>query len=249
MTQAFNLSQLANKVNTSGQLDVATGVTGTLPTENLPTVPPNKGGTGLTSVGTAGNVLTSNGTTWVSQAAGGSAPLVNAYTSPTTWTKPATLKGIKVTVVGGGGAGGAGATAFTPTGNTSIAGGGGGGGGFSQEWIPAPSIPGPVAVTAGTGTNSFGSFLSATGGSAGGAATPTAAGVPSAGGAGSGGNINANGSFGSQIGQLGGISLMSTGAFGSAAVGNNYGGGGMGRLGPGAGGAGGTGLVLVEEFY
>ena len=29
MTQAFNLSQLANKVNSSGLLDVATGVTGT----------------------------------------------------------------------------------------------------------------------------------------------------------------------------------------------------------------------------
>jgi hypothetical protein len=35
MTQAFNLSQLANKVNTSGQLDVSTGVTGTLPVANL----------------------------------------------------------------------------------------------------------------------------------------------------------------------------------------------------------------------
>jgi hypothetical protein len=35
MTQAFNLSQLANRVNTSGQLDVATGVTGTLPVANL----------------------------------------------------------------------------------------------------------------------------------------------------------------------------------------------------------------------
>lgn len=60
MTQAFNLSQLANKVNTSGQLDVSTGSTGTLPVAN--------GGTGVTSAGASGNVLTSNGSAWVSSA-------------------------------------------------------------------------------------------------------------------------------------------------------------------------------------
>jgi hypothetical protein len=60
MTQAFNLSQFANKVNTSGQADLTTAVTGTLPVAN--------GGTGITSAGSNGNVLTSNGTAWVSQA-------------------------------------------------------------------------------------------------------------------------------------------------------------------------------------
>jgi hypothetical protein len=60
MTQAFNLSQFANKVNTSGQADLTTAVTGTLPVAN--------GGTGVTSAGTNGNVLTSNGSAWVSQA-------------------------------------------------------------------------------------------------------------------------------------------------------------------------------------
>jgi hypothetical protein len=58
MTQAFNLSQFANKVNTSGQADLTTAVTGTLPKGN--------GGTGLTTSGTSGNVLMSNGTDWVS---------------------------------------------------------------------------------------------------------------------------------------------------------------------------------------
>jgi hypothetical protein len=58
MTQAFNLSQFANKVNTSGQADLTTAVTGTLPKGN--------GGTGLTAPGTSGNVLMSNGTDWVS---------------------------------------------------------------------------------------------------------------------------------------------------------------------------------------
>ena len=58
MSQAFNLSQFANKVNTSGQADLTTAVTGTLPQGN--------GGTGLTTPGTSGNVLMSNGTDWVS---------------------------------------------------------------------------------------------------------------------------------------------------------------------------------------
>jgi hypothetical protein len=60
MTQAFNLSQFANKVNTSGQADLTTAVTGTLPVAN--------GGTGITSAGSNGNVLTSNGTVWTSAA-------------------------------------------------------------------------------------------------------------------------------------------------------------------------------------
>jgi hypothetical protein len=87
MTQAFNLSQLANKVNTSGQVDVSTGLTGTISSSNLPTTTVDKGGTGATTLtannillgngtsavqfvapGTAGNVLTSNGTTWSSSA-------------------------------------------------------------------------------------------------------------------------------------------------------------------------------------
>lgn len=58
MSQAFNLSQFANKVNSSGQADLTTAVTGTLPQGN--------GGTGLTTPGTSGNVLMSNGTNWVS---------------------------------------------------------------------------------------------------------------------------------------------------------------------------------------
>lgn len=47
MTQAYNLSQLANKVNTSGQLDVSTGVTGTMAIAN--------GGTGGSTQQTALN--------------------------------------------------------------------------------------------------------------------------------------------------------------------------------------------------
>lgn len=61
MTQAFNLSRFANKVNTSGQADASTAFTGTISTANLPTIPTTLGGTGLTTVGTNGQVIKSNG--------------------------------------------------------------------------------------------------------------------------------------------------------------------------------------------
>jgi hypothetical protein len=79
MTQAFNLAQLANNLNTLGQLDATDGLTGVISVVN--------GGTGQSSLAannvilgngtsgvqavapsTNGNVLTSNGTTWQSAA-------------------------------------------------------------------------------------------------------------------------------------------------------------------------------------
>lgn len=144
MTQAFNLSQLANNVNTSGQLNAAAGLYNQLPTAN--------GGTGRNTVtagrilvgagasamteltgGATGEVVTWNGTAWASAAgAGGAAPVLNVYTTPGTWTKPATVKGIKVTVVGGGGTGGTASVNAVPgPANRSAGAGGGGGGGTS----------------------------------------------------------------------------------------------------------------------
>lgn len=91
MTQAFNLAQLANNLNSAGRLDATDGLFGVLPVSN--------GGTGQSSLtannvllgngtngfqvvapGTSGNSLISNGTTWVSglpsklSTANGSAP-------------------------------------------------------------------------------------------------------------------------------------------------------------------------------
>lgn len=60
---ASNTETLTNKTingsnNTITNVSLTSGVTGTLPIAN--------GGTGLTSAGAEGNVLTSNGTAWVS---------------------------------------------------------------------------------------------------------------------------------------------------------------------------------------
>jgi hypothetical protein len=95
MTAAFNLSQLANNLNTSGQLDATDGLVGSVPVAN--------GGTGRSSLtganvllgngtgavnfvapGAAGNALVSNGSTWTSagidklSTASGSAPSFSA---------------------------------------------------------------------------------------------------------------------------------------------------------------------------
>jgi len=76
MTQAFNLAQLANNLNTAGQLDATDGLVGVLPVGN--------GGTGRSTL-TANNVLLGNGTTAVQQIAPGSSN--NVLTSDgTTWS-------------------------------------------------------------------------------------------------------------------------------------------------------------------
>ena len=226
---------------------------GTLSADRLPTVPTTKGGTGLTSIGSAGQVLTvaSPGSALeFADAGGGGGYEMTLYTSPATYAPPADLVAVKVTVVGAGGSAG-----------TSIRedqAGRGGNGGAAFEYIPAASIPGPVSVTAGTGTSSFGAFVSATAGSnstpASGSPTPNA--NP---GSGSGGQYNsqtfpANYDFvplgmgaKAQQGNYGG---------GTGPQGFQHGGGaGAGRPpAPGSntvtpGGQGAPGVVIVEEFF
>lgn len=207
--------------------------------------------------------------------------ITTIYTSPASWTKPATLKGVRVTVVAGGGSG-----AQMPVTNLYTGGNGAAGIGF----FSAPSIPGPVTVTIGAGgapsagttgssappgnagnTSSFGSLISATGG--GGAInTPAAA-------AGAGGSItpsstvigiNGNeGSFFAAQNAAATSNAYTAGAVGfglgmggaSATTGGmgykpfiGYGGGGASIIAsnPASGrstGAGGPGVIIVEEFY
>ena len=273
MTQAFNLSQLANNVNTTGQLNAAAGLYNQLPVANggtgAATLTANavligNGTSAVTAVAasTTGNVLTSNGTTWVSQAASGGAPIVTIYSAPATWTKSPTLKAVKVTLVSGGGSGG---VAITSAGSRFASGGGGGAGG--NGYFTAPSIPGPVSVSVGSGgagqatgqtpgnaggTSSFGALISATGGGAG-TFTPTS-GQPG----GSGGAITTSPTVIGTPGLPGSATSNSSSPGGNAWL--NWGVGGI-FIGYGAGSnagisgtptsssAGKNGFVIVEEFY
>ena len=184
------------------------------------------------TVGTAGSAITSDGTNAYWATKGISNVTSQTFVAPGTWTKPSTVVAIKVTVVGGGGSGGG----IVP----SNGGNGGGGGGTAIRYLQAPAIPGPVAVTAGAGTNSFGAFASATAGAVGAPGTPGGNG-----GVGSSGNINIGGSDGyissGASGGAGGSSTMGGGGVNSSA-GGNYGGGGS------SGGAGAPGIVIVEVY-
>lgn len=184
MTAAFNLAQLANNLNTSGQLDATDGLTGSVPVAN--------GGTGLATLtannvilgngtsaptfvapGASGNVLTSNGTTWQSGSATFGAFKYNLYTSGTaTWTAPAGVSRVKVICIAGGGGGGGGD-------NDSPGGNGGFGGIAIGIYTVTPGTGYSVVVGSGGaannigngsagGNSSFGSTIcSATGGAGG----------------------------------------------------------------------------------
>lgn len=251
-----------NIVSLTTPLGAASGGTG------LSTITANSVmlGNGISTVqtvapSTSGNVLTSNGTTWSS--ARSLIPTIQAFTSSGTFTIPASVTKVKVTVVGGGGGG---RSATNSTGQ-----GGGGAGGAAIEVITGLTPGGTVTVTVGAGgaantdggTSSFGAYCSATGGlspasgtgPAGGAGgTATGGDINFTGGAGGGGN-GVTGTVGGSAGNGGssifggaGLGAGSTNAVNTAGAGasGTGGGGGGGCGGPGTGGAGGSGIVIVE---
>jgi hypothetical protein len=148
---------------------------------------PSSGGTGLNASGTAGNVLTSNGTAWVSQAAAafdsGTVMLFGQTAAPTGWTKDTSNfnnSGLRI-VTGTASSGGSVdfTTAFasqTPSGTVSVS-GSAGNTTLSTPLIPAHShtfpfsnVSGgaaPFARVPGTSGGAFGNFSTANAGGGG----------------------------------------------------------------------------------
>lgn len=187
---------------------------------------------------------------------------IQVFTTSSGWAVPQGVVRARVRVVGGGG-GGAGSTAAQ-------AGGGGGAGGYAEgivSLVPGQTVPVAVGVggaggAAGAsgvagGTSSFGTMISATGGLGGVFSASSPAGA--IGGLGSGGQINLPGGQGTD-GQPNGNGWGGNGgasAFGGGGRGFDGGtpnvslppgaGGGAPYGGTvGAGGSGGTGIVIVE---
>jgi hypothetical protein len=248
---AASLTQVLN-INTSGAIGVGSSA----------------------SFGTSGQVLTSGGSgaapTWATAGGGGFTTMVT-YTSSTTWTVPAGITKVKVTVTGGGGGGGSSGNSRTGT--------GGAAGGTAIKYLT--TTPGAViTVTIGAGGTSTGaaagtaggtstfSTVSATGGTGGsGGSSNGDAASAQLGGIGSGGDVNLRGgrstgggftySSGVSQGTDGGNSIYGGAGGGCSAqqviandagtdAGVGSGSGGGGGASSVNGGAGGSGRIVIE---
>lgn len=193
----------------------------------------------------------------------GSAPILRVYATPGTftWNRPSGLRWIKVRVQAGGGSG-----AFRGSAGQA---GGAGSGGYGERIIQASLLSATVTITVGAGgatpstsgttlpgntggASSFGAFVLTNGGLGGGNGSQN----------GTGGNVGTGGDV-NMPGQAGGIANASSsgyggnspfgGAGGSPVLSGNgvagvFGGGASGPW-SGVGGAGGNGIVTVEEIY
>jgi hypothetical protein len=196
-TLSFAATSLTSGV--TGTLPIANGGTGTtsttfanLTTNVTGTLPVANGGTGAATLAannvilgngtsavqvvapsTNGNILTSNGTTWVSQAPSASGALAAktcTFNASGTWTKPSGYGCTARVFIQAWGGGGSGI-------KCSCGAGGGGGGGYNYRWMSIACLASTVTVTVGAGgtatsgrtgvtggTSSFGSHISAYGG-------------------------------------------------------------------------------------
>jgi len=176
-----------------------------------------------------------------------------SFTSNGTYSKPAGLKSIKVTVVGGGGGSGG-----SQAGET---GGAGDSAGIAEKIILASALGASETVTIGLagaaaadggsndggagGDSSFGAHCSAGGGGGGEGSNNAVVRNP---GTGTGGDINITGATGALRDQTGAIKQQPTPGF----YGPIGAGGGVEKAAPGATGAGeaGTGgIIIIEELF
>lgn len=239
------------------------------PAATILTIKDNQGGTRLSipapgiAQTTINNALITGGSTY-----GGTTQHVQTFTGNGTFTIPANVASVKVTVVAGGGGGG-GST-------VSNNGGGGGSGSSAVKWLSALTSGNTLAVTIGaagaagltnatggtggassvaSGTQTITSIL--TNGGAGGNGSLASSPGGGGGAASSGGDLNLDGSAGSlgfatnSLGGNGAGSILGGGAPNSGGVGVNggafgAGGGGAGGAANHSGGAGSAGVVIFE---
>lgn len=204
-------------------------------------------------------------TTFSTLVTGHASTTYTLYTASTTWSKPDGLEYIEVWVCGAGGGG-------DGFGSGDHREAGGGGGGCSFELLTASELSATTSVQIGVGlggvggstpgageSSFFGSFLSATGGSA------ASDDVGGTGGLGSGGDLNIGGGDGdsvadnstaAQTGGTGGSSHFGGGGKGGiqgdGTAGKNYGGGGGGGAndgGSGLGAPGAQGMVSIKVYF
>ena len=152
LTSASSVTIAISASAISGVLPVANGGTG-LASVTANNVILGNGTTSFLTVapGTSGNVLQSDGTSWISAAAaaGGGGVSVTVYTSSTTWTKPTGAKVVEVICIGGGGGGASGRKAATGT--TRLGGSGGGGGACAKNTFYADLLGASETLTVGAG--------------------------------------------------------------------------------------------------
>lgn len=191
---------------------------------------------------TSGGVKFPDGTTQATAALGGGLYNVTAFASSGTWTKPAGVTRIKVTVTGGGGGGGGDGGSCTP--------GGGGAGGTAIRFLDVTAIS-SVSVTVGAGgtgntghgagtaggNSSFGAYGTGYGGGAGNSANTAGTGGSST--AGTVGIPGGNGGVGSCSGSHSKVVDGGSSIWGSAPA---YGAGGKGTQ------NGAQGIVYIEEY-
>lgn len=237
---------------TGTDVAVADGGTGV---SSLTAYAPLFGGTTSTgpvqsgTVGTAGQVLTSNGASALPTFQAASASAVNAqtFTASGTWTKPAGVTYVKVQCIGAGGGGGGGQTGTSGTARSG--GGGGGGGNITERTFLAADLGATETVTvAAGGTAGAASGAGGAGGNSTFGGTVLLTGFGGAGGGAGAGGLAAGGQ--GAVTTTGGYSATAArkdyganGGSGGDGPGNNiYGFGGKTSLYGGAGGGGGSGI-------